>query len=61
MKRYSLSSSEVAEAYSVARKTVIAWATRERDPLPGIKILTRWRFCPGEVERWIARQGEGVR
>ena len=58
MTRYTLSSDDVAAAYSVARKTVIAWATRKLDPMPGRKILARWHFNGAEVELWIARQSE---
>jgi excisionase family DNA binding protein len=49
---------QVAEMLGVSKQTLAVWRCEQRYPLPYLKVGSRVRYRPADVERFVERQAK---
>jgi excisionase family DNA binding protein len=56
MEKDFLSAPEVMDWLGISKPTLLAWLRTKDDPLPGVKVVGRWRFRREAILQWWERR-----
>lgn len=49
---------QVAEIFGVSKQTLAVWRCEQRYPLPYVKVGSRVRYRPADIERFLERRAK---